>query len=603
MLHLMSLVHYYIHLRGDGERREERADTHLSRDPEQTLSTDADSALVESDLMSDVDGVRVTQTDSAVPEDSLSEAEEKNQTDEVSGAPVDSESSNLEDRVRELEELLCEAHRECERKNKDRERAEEAYRILQSQYEETLKQWDELLMVCLPEAERKYEQAMETNAQLEKEKSNLMSRVDTMQGSMQQLGHILCETRTECVEAKRKYEVERKLHKYVQAELNKKKENRRENLRSLRESVAEATEKYEEAMVFIDQLEDENSKLKSDVETLQDSVQELDRELSVSRITCKETTRECDGAKQELRILQSECSEMKEILLKEREQELEAHNIRASQYDQMTLTHNEKLLKISLAEAEARYEQEKETNTHLEKEKSDLMSQVEKLKGTVEGLGELLSEKHSQCAEALLECSKTKSIQATIKSKEKTLEQEKESLKVSLLEAETKYSEVMKTNTKLEYQNSTLLFDLVGLQDLMRDMKRELSETKRTCNTALRECEQGRETSSILQSQCDQMKETLSDKEKSHMVALAEAVEKYNQAMESNAQLENEKSDLMDQVHKLQSRVQQLEEELSGTCRKCEEITENYHIGGVYSLINNRLSPGSVFNTWVRKVM
>ncbi|KAK3517745.1 hypothetical protein QTP70_017794 [Hemibagrus guttatus] len=490
-------------------------------DPEQTLSTDADSALVESDLMSDVDGVRVTQTDSAVPEDSLSEAVEKNQTDEVSGAPVDSESSNLEDRVRELEELLCEAHRECERKNKDRERAEEAYRILQSQYEETLKQRDELLMVCLPEAQRKYEQAMETNEQLEKEKSNLMSRVDTLQGSMQQLGHILCETRTECVEAKRKYEVERKLHKYVQAELDKKKEKRRENLRSLRESLAEATEKYEEAMVFIDQLEDENSKLKSDVETLQDSVQELDRELSVSQITCKETTRECDGAKQELRILQSECSEMKEILLKdcervpevhrmlmsqndelkkllnqneellqvsldeaerkyekammtnaelekknsdltsqvttlqgtvqeleeelaethrkcdeirreceqereahikqkspcedfrealrecsellkERERALKAYNIRASQYDQMTLTHNEKLLKISLAEAETRYEQEKETNAHLEKEKSDLMSQVEKLKGTVEGLGELLSEKHSQCAKALL---------------------------------------------------------------------------------------------------------------------------------------------------------------------------------------------------------
>ncbi|KAK3517425.1 hypothetical protein QTP70_009920 [Hemibagrus guttatus] len=35
------------------------------------------------------------------------------------------------------------------------------------------------------------------------------------------------------------------------------------------------------------------------------------------------------------------------------------------------------------------------------------------------------------------------------------------------------------------------------------------------------------------------------------MVALAEAVEKYNQVMESNAQLENEKSDLMDQMHKL----------------------------------------------------
>lgn len=53
--------------------------------------------------------------------------------------------------------------------------------------------------VSLPEAERKYKQAMKMNAQLEKEKSKLMSRVDTLQ----QLGHLLCETRTECIEAKR----------------------------------------------------------------------------------------------------------------------------------------------------------------------------------------------------------------------------------------------------------------------------------------------------------------------------------------------------------------------------------------------------------------
>ncbi|KAK2832609.1 hypothetical protein Q7C36_016071 [Tachysurus vachellii] len=78
-------------------------------------------------------------------------------------------------------------------------------------------------------------------------------------------------------------------------------------------------------MAYISQVEDENSNLRSDVETLQDSVQELDRELAVSRITCKELTRECDGAKQQLRILQSECIEMKDILLKECEQEREAH--------------------------------------------------------------------------------------------------------------------------------------------------------------------------------------------------------------------------------------------------------------------------------------
>lgn len=57
------------------------------------------------------------------------------------------------------------------------------------------------------------------------------------------------------------------------------------------ESLTAVKEKYEEAMVYISQVEDENSNLRSDVETLQDSVQELDRELTVSRITCKELTR------------------------------------------------------------------------------------------------------------------------------------------------------------------------------------------------------------------------------------------------------------------------------------------------------------------------
>ncbi|XP_047660342.1 leucine-rich repeat flightless-interacting protein 2-like isoform X4 [Tachysurus fulvidraco] len=636
-------VYYYINLDGDGERKAERADSPDTGDPVETLSTDTNCSLVESDLMFDVNGVRDAQTNSTVPEDS--------------------------------------------------ERAEEAYRILQSQYEETLKQRDGLLMVSLPEAERKYKQVMKTNAQLEKEKSKLMSRVDTLQGSMQQLGHLLCETRTECIEAKRKYEVEQKICKYVQNKLDEKKAKRKEKLVTLRESLTAVKEKYEEAMANISQMEDENSNLRSDVETLQDSVQELDRELAVSQITCKELTRECDGAKQQLRILQSECSEMKDILLKdcervpevhrmlmsqnevlkkllkqneelmqasldeaeskyektvmtnaelekknsdlmslvttlqgtvevmekklaetcrkcddirreceqereahikqklrcadfrkalsecsqllkENEQELGAHNIQMSQYDQMTLTHNEKLLKKQMAEAEKRYEQEKETNAHLVKEKLDLMSQVENLKGKVEGLGELLAEKRRQCAEALLECSIAKSIQTMTKSKEETLEQEKDSIRVSLCEAETKYSEVMKTNTKLENENSTLHFTVVRLQDLVHNLKKELSETKRTCNAALRECEQEREAYSIMQSQCDQMKQTLSDQEKSHTVSLAKAVEKYNQAMESNVQLENEKSDLMYQVHKLEGTVQQLEEKLSDSAMMCGAIKQ-----------------------------
>ncbi|XP_060745474.1 leucine-rich repeat flightless-interacting protein 2-like [Tachysurus vachellii] len=72
------------------------------------------------------------------------------------------------------------------------------------------------------------------------------------------------------------------------------------------------------------------------------------------------------------------------------------------------------------------------------------------------------------------------------------------------------------------------------------------------------------------------MKETLSDLEKSHTVSLAKAVEKYNQAMESNVQLENEKSDLMYQVHKLEGTVQQLEEKLSDSAMMCEAIKQEY---------------------------
>ncbi|XP_060745454.1 leucine-rich repeat flightless-interacting protein 2-like [Tachysurus vachellii] len=92
----------------------------------------------------------------------------------------------------------------------------------------------------------------------------------------------------------------------------------------------------------------------------------------------------------------------------------------------------------------------------------------------------------------------------------------------------------------------------------------------------MRECEQEREVYSIMQSQCDQMKETLSDLEKSHTVSLAKAVEKYNQAMESNVQLENKKSDLMYQVHKLEGTVQQLEEKLSDSAMMCGAIKQEY---------------------------
>lgn len=60
--------------------------------------------------------------------------------------------------------------------------------------------------------------------------------------------------------------------------------------------------------------------------------------------------------------------------------------------------------------------------------------------------------------------------------------------------------------------------------------------------------------------------------------SLAEADEKYEPAMESSAQLDDERYELMSQVNSLRCLVQQLEEELSETRRNCEEITE---VGGI----------------------
>ncbi|XP_016129087.1 leucine-rich repeat flightless-interacting protein 2-like isoform X4 [Sinocyclocheilus grahami] len=86
--------------------------------------------------------------------DSLVEVEEKYRKAMVSNAQLDNEKTNLmyqvdtlRDTLMELEELLCEKHRECEEKTKDFEREHHAHNVLKFQFEEmkeTLKQSEEL---------------------------------------------------------------------------------------------------------------------------------------------------------------------------------------------------------------------------------------------------------------------------------------------------------------------------------------------------------------------------------------------------------------------------------------------------------------------------
>lgn len=58
--------------------------------------------------------------------------------------------------------------------------------------------WLLIFQVCLAEAVRAYEQEKESNAQLEKEKSDLMYHVHKLRGTVQQEEEMLYETSITC---------------------------------------------------------------------------------------------------------------------------------------------------------------------------------------------------------------------------------------------------------------------------------------------------------------------------------------------------------------------------------------------------------------------
>ncbi|XP_060794675.1 centrosomal protein of 83 kDa-like [Neoarius graeffei] len=265
-------------------------------------------ALVESDLMCDVDGIRNIQTDSAVPE---------NQKDEVSGAPMERDRSNLEDRVRELEELLSKTHRECEIKNKECEQVREAHSIMKSRYiemtesvthcEESLRN----LQVTLSEAERKYEQVIESNAQLKKENSNLRPDLTLLQDWAHEQEKALSKIKRRNNKIRKECKHERKAHSILKLQYNEMKETFTQNEESLKLSLADVEEKYELVNASFAHLE---SYLMSQVSTLQASVQQLEEELCETRRKCDEITIEREHEQEVHSILKLQYQEMRENL-------------------------------------------------------------------------------------------------------------------------------------------------------------------------------------------------------------------------------------------------------------------------------------------------
>ncbi|XP_058258991.1 leucine-rich repeat flightless-interacting protein 2 isoform X9 [Hemibagrus wyckioides] len=98
------------------------------------------------------------------------------------------------------------------------------------------------------------------------------------------------------------------------------------SMREIKDSLAEAEEKYRKAMVSNAQLDNEKSNLMYQVDTLRDTLMELEELLYESRRECDEKTKECDRERHAHSVLQFQFDEMKETL-KQSEELLKKHGI------------------------------------------------------------------------------------------------------------------------------------------------------------------------------------------------------------------------------------------------------------------------------------
>ncbi|XP_046697234.1 leucine-rich repeat flightless-interacting protein 2 isoform X8 [Silurus meridionalis] len=98
------------------------------------------------------------------------------------------------------------------------------------------------------------------------------------------------------------------------------------SIREMKDSLAEAEEKYRKAMVSNAQLDNEKSNLMYQVDTLRDTLMELEELLYETRRECEEKTKEYDRERHAHNILQFQFNEMKETL-KQSEELLKKHGI------------------------------------------------------------------------------------------------------------------------------------------------------------------------------------------------------------------------------------------------------------------------------------
>uniref|UniRef100_A0AAR2K9I8 Leucine rich repeat (in FLII) interacting protein 1b n=1 Tax=Pygocentrus nattereri TaxID=42514 RepID=A0AAR2K9I8_PYGNA len=103
------------------------------------------------------------------------------------------------------------------------------------------------------------------------------------------------------------------------------------SIREIKDSLAEVEEKYRKAMVSNAQLDNEKSNLMYQVDTLRDTLMELEELLYETRRECDERTKECERERHAHSILQFQFSEMKETLKQSEELLTGAQQLRTKQ--------------------------------------------------------------------------------------------------------------------------------------------------------------------------------------------------------------------------------------------------------------------------------
>ncbi|KAK3506027.1 hypothetical protein QTP70_018645 [Hemibagrus guttatus] len=444
-----------------------------------------------------------------------------------------------ENRVRELERLLCEANRECKQQRRSRI-------ILQAQNNEMKKifqQKEMFLQVSLADAQQKHQKALESISQLEEEKSELTDLVNTLFTRELEQGELLCHTQLEAYELENECEQKHEAHSALLLEYEEIKKELTRTEEVLKVSLADAELKNQKALESISQLEEEKSELTNLVNTLRSTVEELGETLCNCHFEMDELKNEC-------------------------EQKHKAHSALLLEYDEIKkeLTRTEEVLKVSLADAELKNQKALESISQLEEEKSELTDLVNTLFTRELEQGELLCHTQLEAYELENECEqKHKAHSALLLEYEeikKELTRTEEVLKVSLSDAELKNQKALESISQLEEEKSELT-DLVNTL-----FTRELEQGELLCHTQLEayelenECEQKHKAHSALLLEYEEIKKELTRTEEVLKVSLADAELKNQKALESISQLEEEKSELTNLVNTLLSTVEDLEGQL-----------------------------------------